>query len=68
MFGGVRGASWRIEMAWTFSIDYETKDGDGGVRYGSTAVAAETCHDALVRFLDEHPGSDVREMRRVRHD
>jgi hypothetical protein len=55
-------------MAWTFSIDYETKDGDGDVRYGSTAVAAETCRDALVRFLDEHPGSDVREMRRVRHD
>lgn len=53
---------------WTYSIDYETKDADGNVRYGSTAVAAETCRDALETFLREHPGADVREMRRIRHD
>lgn len=53
---------------WTYSIDYETGDAEGNVRYGSTAVAAATCKDALEAFLREHPGADVREMRRVRHD
>lgn len=55
-------------MGWTYSIDYETRDAEGNICYGSTAVAAETCHGALEAFLKEHPGADVREMRRVRHD
>lgn len=53
---------------WTFSIDYETKDADGNVRYGSTAVAAATCKGALDFFLEKNPDAEVREMRRVRHD
>lgn len=55
-------------MTWTFSIDYETCDADGTVRYGSATVAAETCRDALETFLQGRPGADVREMRRIRHD
>lgn len=55
-------------MGWTFSIDYETHDEKGNVHYGSTAVAAETCHDALEFFLEKNPGAEVREMRRIRHD
>lgn len=53
---------------WTYSIEYETTTADGDVRYGSTAVAADTCKAALDCFLEAHPGSDVREIRRVRHD
>jgi len=53
---------------WTFSIDYETPDAEGNPQYGSTAVAADTCHAALEAFLKDHPGADVREMRRIRHD
>lgn len=53
---------------WTYSIDYETKDAEGNICYGSTAVAAATCKDALDFFLKEHPDTEVREMRRIRHD
>lgn len=53
---------------WTYSIDYETKDADGNVRYGSTAVAAASCKDAFDFFTVQHPEADVREMRRIRHD
>ena len=53
---------------WTYSIEYETRGEDGNVRYGSTAVAAETCRDALELFLGRNPGAEVREMRRIRHD
>ena len=55
-------------MGWTFSIDYETHDEKGNVHYGSTAVAAATCKDALEFFLEKNPGAEVREMRRIRHD
>jgi len=55
-------------MSWTYSIEYETRDADGNAQYGSTAVAAESCRAALECFLENHPGADVREMRRVRHD
>lgn len=53
---------------WTYSIDFETHDAEGGVHYGSTAVAAADCRSALDFFLEKNPDAEVREIRRIRHD
>lgn len=53
---------------WTYSIEFEEYDAEGGVKYGSTMVSADNARKAVELFFDNNQGADIREMRRVRHD
>ena len=55
-------------MGWTYSIDYETKDEGGEIRYATTMVAAPSSADAVAFFMKNNPGAEIRELRRIRHD
>lgn len=50
---------------YTFTIEYEVADDAGVPRLGHAYYVAGTAKEAVDEFCREHPGADIRELRRA---
>lgn len=51
-------------MTNTYAIEFETPGADEP-KFGHTMIVAPTAHEAVEEFRRNHPGADIRELRRV---
>lgn len=54
-----------FRMNNTYAIEFEVPDGAAAPRFGHTTIVAPTACDAVEEFYRNHPGADIRELRRV---